>query len=94
MRDNGLIDSLDDPLSKYNPDFSIKNPYNVNRKDITWRQVASHMAGLPRECPCPSDNNCSVTTEEVLKSLASETLILMPGTKPSYSNLGYGLIGT
>lgn len=36
---------------------------------------------------------CNLTTAEILKELAKEELILPTYTKPSYSNLGFSLIG-
>ena len=50
------------------------------------------MAGLPRECPCFLEG-CNVTTDVVLARLKSISLIYPPDTTPSYSNLGFALIG-
>lgn len=88
--EDGLIDSLDDPLSKYAPDFYIKNPFTM--KNITMRQIASQMSGLPREAPC-FFICANVTSEDQLEKLKNRSLVLPPGTMPSYSNLGYALLG-
>lgn len=88
------IRSLDDPLVKYAPDFKIINPFSS--ADITLRQMASQLSGLPREAPCgnaTSENVCQESTEDILKSLSSQMLIHPPWTKPSYSNLAYALLG-
>ena len=88
--EEGLIDSLDDPLTKYVPEFYIQNPYTM--KNITIRQIASQMSGLPREAPC-FYVCANVTSQQVIKQLANRTLVMTPGVMPSYSNLGYSLLG-
>lgn len=88
--EEGLIDSLDDPLSKYVPEFYIQNPYNM--KNITIRQIASQMSGLPREAPC-FYICANVTSEDQLQQLKNRSLVMPPGVMPSYSNLGYALLG-
>ena len=58
-----------------------------NSADITLRQMASQLSGLPREAPCEnatSENVCQESTEDILKSLSSQMLIHPPWTKPSY----------
>ena len=88
--EDGLIQSLDDPLSKYAPDFFIQNPYT--NENVTIRQIASQMSGLPREAPCfyICEN---VTSADQLQQLKNRSLVMAPGTMPSYSNLGYALLG-
>ena len=88
--EEGLIDSLDDPLTKYVPEFYIQNPYTM--KNITIRQIASQMSGLPREAPC-FYVCANVTSQQVIKQLANRSLVMTPGVMPSYSNLGYSLLG-
>lgn len=88
--EDGLIDSLDDPLSKYYPDFHIQNPFTA--RNITIRQIASQMSGLPREAPC--FYTCvNATTQNQLEALRNRSLVVPPGTMPSYSNVGYTLLG-
>ena len=90
LYDSGVIDSVDDPLSKYEPDFDIKNPFT--NENITLRQIASQMSGLPREAPCVY--HCTKTnTNEQLRLLKNRSLVIEPWTTPSYSNLGYALLG-
>ena len=88
--EDGLIESLDDPLSKYAPEFFIQNPYT--KENVTIRQIASQMSGLPREAPCfyICEN---VTSADQLQQLKNRSLVMAPGTMPSYSNLGYALLG-
>lgn len=90
LYEEGFIDSLDDPLSKYAPEFYIQNPYTM--RNITIRQIASQMSGLPREAPC-FFICANVTSEDQLKKLRNRSLVMPPGVMPSYSNLGYALLG-
>jgi CubicO group peptidase (beta-lactamase class C family) len=81
---------LDDELRTIAPDFVVANPFG--RGQPTFRQVASQMAGLQREVPgCTDANGCNVTTAAVLASLLP--LQLPPNWRPSYSNLGFDLLG-
>ena len=90
LYEEGKLPSLDDPLSKYAPDFAIRNPYT--NENITLREIASQMSGLPREAPCMY--SCDNTTSaEQLELLKNRTLVLPPWNTPSYSNLGYALLG-
>ena len=84
LADAGVL-GLDDALAAHLP-FSMRNP--VDGAQVTLRQLASHLGGLPREPP-PG----AATTADVLAALASQYLILPPGQLPSYSNLGYALLG-
>ena len=84
LADDGNVD-LDDALAKKLPSFSIQNPFDSGA--VTFRQLASHTAGLAREAP-PGN-----TTAQVLAALRGQYLILPPGASPSYSNLGFALLG-
>jgi CubicO group peptidase (beta-lactamase class C family) len=92
MYDQGFIESLDDPISDMFPDFTLVNPYATDQQGITWRQVASQNSGLPREAPC-TPTLCNESTKEILSRLQNISLISPPWTMPSYSNLGYALLG-
>jgi CubicO group peptidase (beta-lactamase class C family) len=98
LYDRGLVKSLDDPLSDYCPRFSMLNPFNS--RNITLRQIASQMSGLPREAPCTAVvtedgtiNACPQTTDEILDRLQDVSLMFPTWTIPSYSNLGFSLLG-
>ncbi|KAL9960126.1 hypothetical protein ACROYT_G033535, partial [Oculina patagonica] len=90
LYEDGMIGSIDDPLSKYVPEFSIRNPFS--RDNITLRQIASQMSGLPREAPCIYHCKGTNSTEQ-LSLLRNRSLVLPPWKMPSYSNLGYALLG-
>ena len=47
LRDAGKL-SLDDPIEKYLPEFKIRSSFPDPRPP-TFRQVVSHVSGLPRE---------------------------------------------
>lgn len=89
LYEEGKISSIDDPLITYAPSFDIKNPFTG--ESITLRQIASQMSGLPREAPCLF--SCNTTSAEQIALLRNRTLVLPPWTMPSYSNLGYALLG-
>jgi len=74
LRDDGLV-SLDDPVVKYIPSFSVKNPYSTKRP-ITLRQLASHTSGLQREVPCDWPMLAVCTESEILANLSKTYLHL------------------
>ena len=52
LRDAGVV-SLEDPVTKYLPDFSIQTAGWETEHVPTLRELASHTSGLPRETPFP-----------------------------------------
>lgn len=88
--EGGTIGSIDDPLNKYFPEFHIKNPFT--NENITMREIICQMSGLPREAPCRY--HCEETnSKEQLAQLQNKNLLFPPWKKPSYSNLGFALLG-
>jgi len=89
------VKTLDDSFKTYVPTFSIKDPFNSH--DITLREIVSHMSGLPRESPCFPEADgtivCPGNNSIMLERIRNLSLIVQPGTKVSYSNLGFGLLG-
>ena len=94
FRDLGLLHSLDADVTELLPELKIKNPFK-RKRSITFNQLASHMAGLPREVPCPHIylNGCSLPFDQIYDNLSKMELINPPGTWPQYSNLGLGILG-
>ena len=94
LRDAGLLKSLDDNVTTYLPEFSIQNPFQTQR-GVTFRQLSSHMSGLPRNAPCPGifDTGCSLPYDKIYENLSKMKLMFPPGFQPEYSNLGFGLLG-
>src|SRR5262245_3300901 len=84
-----------DPTEKYLPELEIKSRY-PDPRSATFRQVASHYSGLPREAPLPytyQDVTVFPRTEELIASLANTELIGPADTKFQYSNLGFNILG-
>jgi CubicO group peptidase (beta-lactamase class C family) len=88
---------LDDPIEKYLPEFKIKSRF-PDARPVTFRQVAAHFSGLPREAPMFHEYQLTEdfpSIEDQLKSLkdADSELLLPPMTMYSYSNFGYDVMG-
>ena len=91
--------SLDDPVSKYLPEF--KN-LKVRVKDangkitlvpakntLTVRMVMNHTGGFPFEIPTKSKKGWpSISLRDTAREAASRPLLFEPGTKATYSNTG------
>ena len=94
LRDTGKLKSLDDNITNYMPEFTIQNPFRTHR-GVTFRQLSSHMSGLPRTPPCPGifEVGCNLSYSQIYDNLAKMRLMFPPGTQPEYSNLGFGLLG-
>ncbi len=94
LRDNGALQSINQDVSLYLPAFKIKNPFNSTR-GITFRQLSSHMSGLPRNPPCPGlfETGCNLSYDKIYQNLAEMEVMYPPGEQPAYSNLGFGLLG-
>lgn len=87
----GLITSLDDEIRKYASDFTVVNRFGGTEQP-TFRQVLAHVGGLPRQGPCLAP--CPENTTVMLQRIAAYSwLIAKPNTMPSYSNLGFALLG-
>ena len=95
LRDLGILPSLDDDITKYDHQFSVLNPFGKTKRGITFRQLSSHMSGLPRNPPCLGlfVSGCNASADQIYKDIANFRLLSPPGTRPSYSNLGIGLLG-
>jgi CubicO group peptidase (beta-lactamase class C family) len=94
LRDVGKL-QLDDPIEKYLPEFKIKSRF-PDARPITFRQVASHYAGLPTEAPLPYTYQRVTVfprTEDLIGSLAHSELQVPPMTSFIYSNLGFNILG-
>ena len=91
LRDHGYNVSLQDPLTKYLPDFKIKNPFN-GEQTVRLIHLISHTAGLPDETPYPyTDSSDNVTA--ILEALSQKYLLYPMSTTFHYSNLGFSLLG-
>merc|ERR1740139_200135 len=91
LYDQGVVSSLDDPLSKYAPDFEYPNVYSRSKRQFTLRQLASQLSGMQRDLPC---NDCNLSSKEILARLKeSPGAQFQEYTQPSYSNAAYALLG-
>ena len=82
--------SLDDPLSKYVPD------YDTHGKTVTLRELLRHTAGVPNYTNNPDfwkQSRLDLTDSAVLAMGHGDSLDFVPGTHWSYSNTGYYLLG-
>ena len=88
LADGGKL-GLDDPVAAHLPAFvRPRSPFAEEAGQPTLRHLMSHMAGLQREAP-PGN-----ATADVLSAVAASLLIAPPGSgPPSYSNLGFALLG-
>jgi CubicO group peptidase (beta-lactamase class C family) len=84
--------TLDDRIEKFVPDFDTRGA------TITLRRLLSHTSGVRRELFPPGPPWQSLTApvsrEQTIKALNSGSLLdSTPGTKWSYSNAGFMLLG-
>lgn len=87
---------LTDPVEKYVPEISVVSGRPSYSPPITLVQLATHTSGLDRE---PADANVYTAGpvknwEQTLFTALKHTKYLYePGTRQSYSNLGYAILG-
>jgi CubicO group peptidase (beta-lactamase class C family) len=86
LRDAGHL-RLDDPVAKSVPAVWFEGP-GGERAFPTWRQLASHTAGLPRSIPTTVG-----TASELFRYLERERGLSAPGARYAYSNLGFVVLG-
>ena len=92
--DRGTI-ALDDPVEKYLPEVKgFANP-RAGAKPITFRQLASHTAGLIREPKLQGAASGPIAGWEakILASIPTTAFDATPGERYAYSNIGYGVLG-
>ena len=83
--------SVDDPVSKYYPDAPAA------WKDITVKHLLTHSSGIPDYTDIPHifENQIRLdrTPEEIVKLTQDKPLLFEPGSRFSYDNSGYVLLG-
>jgi CubicO group peptidase (beta-lactamase class C family) len=83
--------SLDDPLSKYVPEF------DTGGRTVTIRQLLNHTSGVPSYTSQPEFMSKyaprELSDEELLATVAGVDFDFEPGEKWNYSNTGYYLLG-
>jgi D-alanyl-D-alanine carboxypeptidase len=81
--------SIDDPVSKF-------YPHLTRAKDVTLRDLMNHTSGYPDYYPLDFLDRRMlkpITTDALLKEYAGGKLDFEPGSRFSYSNTGYILLG-
>ena len=90
LKEQGKL-GLDDPISKYLPDFDTEGHI------VTIRQLLNHTSGIPDYTEQPGfvqkQSPLQLTEEELLKTIAGVPFVFQPGTKWAYSNTNYFLLG-
>ncbi|MCY3601077.1 MAG: serine hydrolase [Gemmatimonadetes bacterium] len=87
--------ALDDAVVDYLPEAAGFGDPPAGMAPITFRQLASHTAGLIRE---PELEGAAAGPIEdwgykILASIPHTRFYTMPGTQYQYSNIGYGVLG-
>ncbi len=80
--------SIDDPLSKFIPDYPRGN-------DILIRHLLTHSSGVVNINGLPQYSDLSrspVTLDQLIATFKDKPLVFPPGTKYSYSNSNYNLL--
>ena len=82
--------SLDDDLSRWVPEFPLKG------HRVALRQLLNHTSGIPNYTESPVEDARAaddMTPLEVVGLVARDTFEFAPGTRLSYTNTGYALLG-
>jgi CubicO group peptidase (beta-lactamase class C family) len=92
LRDDGRL-SLDDPVSRFIPEFARMELPTRDTPPLTIRQLLSHSAGFPEDNPW-GDQQLSATDAMMDAWLAKGIpFSTPPGTRYEYSNYAFGLLG-
>ncbi len=90
LAEQGKVD-IDEPVSRYVPDFHPRNPF---QGQITLRQLMSHRSGLTREPPIGNYfDSTSPPLDATVRSLSETTLLYPLGSHTKYSNGGVAVVG-
>lgn len=90
LAEGGEVD-IDQPLTGYLSEFSIRSRFDTTAEPITVRSILCHHSGLPTDL-----NKGMWTAEpytEVAERLQEEYAAFPPNLVFSYSNVGYTLLG-
>ena len=92
LRDDGKL-SLEDPVSKWLPQFARMPMPTEDTAPLRIRNLMSHSAGLPEDNPW-GDQQLSASDADLTKWLRlGLPFSTPPDTRYEYSNYGFGLLG-
>jgi CubicO group peptidase (beta-lactamase class C family) len=92
LRDEGKL-SLDDPVTKWIPEFARVELPTRDSAPLRIRQIMSHSAGFPEDNPW-GDQQLSATEDDLTAWLRGGIpFSTPPGTRYEYSNFAFGLLG-
>ena len=83
---------LDNPITDYIPEFSIKSHEN-NTPIITIRHLMTHSSGLPSDIMKDFYAENPIPFQDIVTILKDEYLCFEPGKYNQYSNVGITLLG-
>jgi len=95
LRDKGSI-SIDDPLTKYIPEFDTVNADSRSIKQVTLRRLLCHHSGLMAEAPASEpywSTQKIPSVQQIIENMASVKIVVREDTAFKYSNLGFALLG-
>jgi CubicO group peptidase (beta-lactamase class C family) len=92
--DQGVI-GLDDPVRRYLPEIDGLADARPGTLPVTFRQLASHTAGLVREPDWPESvvGPIGLWEQRILESIPLTAYDSVPGARYQYSNIGFGMLG-
>ncbi|AJS57203.1 serine hydrolase domain-containing protein [Paenibacillus sp. IHBB 10380] len=85
--------ALEDPITKYLPQFELKYEDVNCASSITFEHLLSHTSGLQHEASVGNNFFMSNSVNEHIDSINESQLLFFPGKNYNYSNLNYDLIG-
>lgn len=92
LRDEGKL-SLEDPVSKWIPEFARMELPTRDSAPLRIRNIMSHSAGFPEDNPW-GDQQLAATDADLTRWLrAGIPFSTAPGTRYEYSNYAFGLLG-
>lgn len=93
LRDRGQL-SLDDPVSKYIPEFQNYRDPQGNELPVSVRMLMSNSSGLPEDNAW-ADYHLGMTRRELLETLRTGLNFSdYPDAEFQYSNIGFAMLGT
>ena len=94
LMEDGVL-ALDDPIEATLPEVAHFADAPPGMEPITYRQLASHTAGLIQEPELEGAASGPIEDwgHKILTSIPHTRYYTMPGTKYQYSNIAYGVLG-